>query len=85
MPVQQRFSLHLSEFTFVGLDNYVRLFQDVKFGKSLVNTLMIVLVSVPFTCLFSLWVASAIYQMRQLYTSACAVWSICRWSRALWR
>ena len=63
------FRYTLSEFTFVGLDNYVRLFQDVKFGKSLVNTLMIVLVSVPFTCLFSLWVASAIYQMRQLYTS----------------
>ena len=59
------FRYTLSEFTFVGLDNYVRLFQDVKFGKSLVNTLMIVLVSVPFTCLFSLWVASAIYQMRQ--------------------
>ena len=63
------FRYTLSEFTFVGLDNYVRLFQDVKFGKSLVNTLMIVLVSVLFTCLFSLWVASAIYQMRQLYTS----------------
>ena len=63
------FHYTLSEFSFVGFGNYVRMFQDVKFGKSLVNTLVIVLVSVPFTCLFSLWVASAIYQMRQFYTS----------------
>ena len=63
------FHYTLSEFSFVGFGNYVRMFQDVKFGKSLVNTLVIVLVSVPFTCLFSLWVASAIYQMRQFHTS----------------
>lgn len=63
------FRYTLSEFTFVGLHNYVRIFQDVKFCVSLVNTLVIVIISVPFTCLFSLWVASAIYRMRQLHTS----------------
>jgi multiple sugar transport system permease protein len=37
--------------------------------KALINTLVIVLVSVPVTCIFSLWVASLIYKMRELHTS----------------
>lgn len=67
--VNSTFRYTLAEFTFVGLDNYVALFQDAKFYKSLTNTLVIVLVSVPFTCLFSLWVASLVYKMKEIPTA----------------
>ncbi len=50
--------------TFIGLQNYVELFNDPIFRKALVNTLIIVVVSVPFVCIFSLWVASVIYKMK---------------------
>jgi multiple sugar transport system permease protein len=59
----------LSEFTFAGLSNYKRMLGDAIFGKALVNTIVIVLVSVPVTCMFSLWVASLIYKMRDRHTS----------------
>ena len=45
---------------FIGLQNYVELFHDSVFLGALRNTLIIVVVSVPITCIFSLWVASAI-------------------------
>ena len=45
---------------FVGFENYKTLFQDEIFWIALKNTLVIVLVSVPITCFFSLWVASVI-------------------------
>ena len=50
---------------FIGLDNYVELWQDPVFLKALGNTFIIVAVSVPFVCAFSLWVASIIYKMRE--------------------
>ncbi len=50
---------------FIWFDNYVELWQDPVFLKALVNTFIIVVVSVPFTCVFSLWVASAIYKMKE--------------------
>lgn len=49
---------------FVGFANYVELWQDAVFIKALKNTFLIVFVSVPVVCVFSLWVASAIYRMR---------------------
>ena len=49
---------------FIGFKNYVELFHDPIFLGALRNTLVIVLVSVPITCFFSLWVASAIYDMK---------------------
>ena len=49
--------------TFIGLANYVELWQDPVFIKALKNTFLIVFVSVPVVCIFSLWVASAIYRM----------------------
>ena len=55
---------------FVGFDNYVKLSSDPVFWKGLWNTLIIVLVSVPVTCIFSLWVASAISKMPVAATSA---------------
>ena len=51
--------------TFIWFDNYIELWQDPVFLKALVNTFIIVVVSVPFTCIFSLWVASAIYKMKE--------------------
>lgn len=49
---------------FVGLQNYIQLFQDKNFLKSSVNTVVIVAVSVPTVAFFSLWVGSAIYHMK---------------------
>ena len=63
------FNYTMTDFAFVGLNNYIEMFADPIFGKALVNTIIIVIVSVPITCLFSLWVASIIYQMRQIHTS----------------
>ena len=45
---------------FVGLANYKELFTDPIFLGALKNTFIIVVVSVPVTCAFSLWVSSAI-------------------------
>lgn len=55
---------------FIGLKNYQDLFQDEVFWIALRNTLVIVVVSVPITCIFSLWVASAISKMPVAATSA---------------
>ena len=68
---------------FVGLGNYKTLmweknvladgtvtYGDPVFWKALKNTLIIVVVSVPITCVFSLWVASAISRMPVAATSA---------------
>lgn len=49
---------------FIGFGNYAELFTDAVFGKSLVNTLIIVAVSVPVVTIFSLWVASVIYKIK---------------------
>ena len=50
--------------TFTGLSNYVEMFQDKTFIRSLWNTILIVVVSVPLVTAFSLWVGSALYPMR---------------------
>ncbi len=55
---------------FIGFQNYQELFQDETFWTALWNTLIIVVVSVPVTCAFSLWVASAIRKMPVVATSA---------------
>ena len=55
---------------FIGLQNYRDLFQDDVFWVALKNTSIIVLVSVPVTCAFSLWVASIISKMPMAATSA---------------
>lgn len=49
---------------FTGITNYVRLFQDDKFWKSLGNTAIIVVGSVPTVAAFSLWVGTIIYQKK---------------------
>ncbi len=60
----------MDEDKFIGFANYIKLFQDEKFLNALWNTVIIVLVSVPVTCIFSLWVASAIAKMPVAATSA---------------
>ena len=54
---------------FIGLDNYKTMFKDEVFWIALKNTMVIVLVSVPVTCAFSLWVASIIAKMPVAATS----------------
>ena len=54
---------------FVGFQNYKTLFSDPVFWVALKNTLIIVLVSVPVTCAFSLWIASVISKMPVAATS----------------
>ncbi len=49
--------------SFIGLKNYVDLFHDKNFLDALWNTFLIVIVSVPTVCAFSLWVSAAIYKM----------------------
>lgn len=56
--------------SFVGLDNFVKLWQDEIFKKGLLNTFIIVLVSVPTVCAFSLWVSSVIYKLHNAALSA---------------
>ena len=51
---------------FVGLGNFVKLWQDDVFKKGLLNTFIIVVVSVPTVCAFSLWVSSAIYKLHSV-------------------
>ncbi len=48
---------------FIGISNYKELFQDSIFLGALKNTVIIVVVSVPVTCIFSLWVSSVIYNL----------------------
>lgn len=54
---------------FIGFNNYKELLHDEIFLGALKNTLIIVVVSVPTVCIFSLWVASAIYDMKPALTS----------------
>ena len=57
------------EDVFIGFQNYKTLFADEVFWVALRNTLIIVLVSVPVTCAFSLWVASVISKLNVAATS----------------
>ena len=55
---------------FIGITNYLNLFQDPIFIKALINTVIIVVVSVPIVCVFSLWVGARIYNTRDWACSA---------------
>lgn len=55
---------------FIGLGNYTEMFGDAVFLRALKNTFVIVLVSVPTVCIFSLWVASVIYNLKGPVLSA---------------
>ena len=55
---------------FVGLKNFIDLWNDKTFREALWNTFVIVIVSVPTVCAFSLWVSSAIYKLNGKLLSA---------------
>lgn len=55
--------------TFVGLSNYTALFQDPVFFKSIVNTVVFVVFIVLLTVVFSIFVASAIFDKNAKYVS----------------
>ena len=55
---------------FVGLKNFIDLWNDKTFREALWNTFVIVIVSVPTVCTFSLWVSSAIYKLNGKLLSA---------------
>ena len=54
----------------VGLKNFIDLWKDDTFLEALKNTFVIVIVSVPTVCAFSLWVSSAIYKLNGKLLSA---------------
>lgn len=56
------FHYTMTDFTFIGLKNYARMFTDPVFLKSLRNTLIIVVGSVPVVVVFALFVASQTYE-----------------------
>ncbi len=51
---------------FIGFSNYAELWSDPIFLRSLKNTIIIVVVSVPTVCVFSLWVSSVIYNLKEI-------------------
>lgn len=67
--VTSLFNYTMTDFSFIGISNYKELVADAIFQKALINTIVIVVVSVPVVCLFSLWVASVIYKLHDRYTS----------------
>lgn len=56
------FKWTMTEFTFIGINNYVTMFQNDIFRKALLNTLIIVVGSVPIVTAFALFVASQTYE-----------------------
>lgn len=56
------FRYNMKGMSFTGLDNYITMFKDEVWQKSLVNTLLLVVGSVPLTVFFSLFVAALTYE-----------------------
>ncbi|WP_425461145.1 carbohydrate ABC transporter permease [Flavonifractor porci] len=65
----QEMGLNSAATRFVGFANYVKMVQDPVFWKGFLNTVIIVAVAVPAVTAFSLWVSSAIYQMKAVTRS----------------
>lgn len=67
-----RLSLYRINYTseiFVGFDNYIKLFSDPVFVKSTLNTVIFVIFIVALTVIFSLFVASAVFDKNAKYVS----------------
>lgn len=63
------FQYTMTDFEFVGFKNYIEMFNDPVFQRGFINTLLIVIVSVPAVTIFSLWIGSAIYNMKSIARS----------------
>jgi len=67
-----RMSLYRSTYQkdiFVGLENYINLFKDEIFIRSVMNTLVFVVAIVTLTIVFGIFVASAVYDKGSKYVS----------------
>lgn len=60
---------HMGGSEFIGFQNYINLFHNEKFLRSVWNTVVIVVTSVPLVTAFSLWVGSVIYKMHSVTRS----------------
>ena len=67
--VTSLFNYTMNDFSFIGIQNYLELFKDTVFQRALWNTFIIVIGSVPLVTLFSLWVATVIYEKPSGVTS----------------
>ena len=56
------FQYTMKDFNWVGLSNYIELFQDPVFLKSLRNTILLVVVAVPFIVVFSIFASVTLYE-----------------------
>ena len=56
------FQYTMKDFNWVGLSNYIELFQDPVFLKSLRNTILLVIVAVPFIVVFSIFASVTLYE-----------------------
>lgn len=63
------FRINYQQETFVGFENYTRLFADPVFVKSTINTVIFVVFIVALTVIFALFVASAIFDKNAKYVS----------------
>ena len=76
--VTSLFRYNMKGMTFIGFDNYVNMFKDDVWQKSLVNTLILVVGSVPITVLFALFVACSCTNLHVAYVvvRACRIKSL---------
>ncbi|WP_071459187.1 carbohydrate ABC transporter permease [Bacillus massilinigeriensis] len=63
------FRINYQQETFVGLENYSRLFADPVFLQSTINTVIFVVCIVALTVVFAIFVASAIFDKNAKYVS----------------
>ncbi|WP_445321954.1 carbohydrate ABC transporter permease [Paenibacillus sp. FSL L8-0494] len=63
------FDYSLRDFSFIGLDNYISLIKDDNFRKSMGNTLLLVLITVPIVIIFSLFISMNIYKKKEFARS----------------
>lgn len=56
------FKWNMTEFKFIGITNYINMFNNDIFRKALLNTIIIVVGSVPVVVAFALFVASQTYE-----------------------
>ncbi|MCM3634253.1 carbohydrate ABC transporter permease [Paenibacillus camelliae] len=59
------FDYSLTNFKFVGLQNFKELLQSSNFHQSVINTVVLVLVAVPVVIAFSIFVAMTIYKKKE--------------------
>jgi multiple sugar transport system permease protein len=63
------FDYSITDFTFIGLENYNTLLHDKNFHKAMLNTIIIVIVAVPITIGFSVYISNAIYKKSEFIRS----------------